>query len=105
MVPSALKMCRRLPVCLMAVMGTAGVPTRNGPLQLAATLGSDDTLRTTLLTTSAAHNSVPTTSRRYAAKPLGSVHCVHVPPGVRSHRAPALLATYRLAAAPAKPPW
>src|SRR5262252_9870006 len=105
MLPSALKMCSWLAVCLMAVMAIAGVPTRNGPLQLAATLGSEVTLRTTALAWSAAHSSEPTRSRRLALKPDGRAQAAHAPAGVRSQSAPVLSATYMLEVAPAKPPW
>src|SRR5262252_10100830 len=87
-VPSSLKMTSVWPVWRIALILTDGSPIRNGPDQLAATFGSEVTLRTTLLTVSAAQSSVATTSNRYAPKPVGRVAWVHVPVGVRSHRLP-----------------
>src|SRR5215471_12850725 len=83
-VPSCLKMYSCVPVWRSALMPTDGSPTKNGPDQLPATLGSEVTLRMTDAFTSAAHNSVPTTSRRWAEKPLGRLHAVQVLSGFRS---------------------
>src|SRR5215467_7874890 len=71
----------------MAVIGTLGSPMKNGPLQLPATLGSEVTLRRTQLVVSAAHSSVPTTSRRCGKKPAGNAQLGHVQAARRTREA------------------
>src|SRR5215467_14338385 len=102
--PFCLKMASTLASWRSPLMGTAGVPMRIGPPQLAATFGSELTLRTTEATGSAAHNSVLTTSRNCGAKPDGSTQAVQVPALERSQSAPVLVVTYALGVAPEKPP-
>ena len=99
--PSSLKMTSWLPVWLMLLIFVLGSPTKIGPDQLAATLGSALTLRTTELIAVSRPQFDADHFEPLGEKPAGNAQFVHVPAGVRSRSTPVSQATYRASVAPA----
>src|SRR5436190_5897050 len=72
--PSALKIASLLADCLMAVIGMPGLPTRIGPDQEPAIVGSFWQVRSCAPAAEAATSCGPIVSRKLGRKPVGSTH-------------------------------